>query len=195
MALSAKEQRELLERARGSEGREREAALSALIADFRPQAMAMIQRVLAGSAAGPQHAQDAWSRAVLRFISRGVDAYAGRAAPRSYFVRMAINAAIDELRRLGRETTPVEVVASETPMSLLEARQAEKQLLGRVEALRRCIEALPESYREPVTLYYLGEAGSCARCATQLGMTKSTFMQRLSRARRKLADCIREQER
>lgn len=194
MALSSAEQRQLLERIRDAEGRERDSAIAALIADFRGPAMAMIQRVLAGSAAGPQHAQDAWSRAVFRFLARGLDAYEGRAAPRSYFVRVAINAAIDELRRLGREQKEVELVQHETPVTLLETREEQRQLLRRIEVLQRCIEALPESTREPVRLYYLQQAGSCERCAASMGLSKGAFMQRLSRARRKLADCIRKQE-
>lgn len=210
--LDGSAQRRLLEIARSEAAtvEERQAALGELLADFQRPALAAISRVLAGVGAGAEHADEAWARAVFRFYTRGLEAFAGRAkapdrpaaAPRSYFVRLAINAAVDVCRQLARQPregeAKVDLVQAPdqppapTPIEALEARELALTQLRELEALRRCIASLPPKYRQPVQLYYLSQVGSCEVCAAQLGLRKDAFMQRLSRARRQLASCVGE---
>jgi RNA polymerase sigma factor (sigma-70 family) len=214
MGFDAATQRQLLATARDpSVGEaERQQALEQLLDDFRRPAMAAVMRVLHGVGVGSEHADEAWGRALFKFYTRGLAAFEGRAnapgrqaaAPRSYFVRLAINAAVDICRQLARSQRSAEpTVAGErarpapgqsaavaTPAEQIEARQGALSELAQLEALRSCVEALPPRYGEPVVLYYLDQLGSCETCAARIGISKSSFMQRLSRARRKLADCV-----
>ncbi|MCK5797692.1 MAG: hypothetical protein KAI47_10940 [Deltaproteobacteria bacterium] len=213
MALDAKEQRDLLARIRDVERPEgeRHAALGELLEDFRRPALAAIHRVLRDVGAGFEHADEAWSRAIFNFYTRGIQAFEGRAnapgrrlaAPRSYFVRLAINAAIDVHRQLARshhndensattqrEAAPGQTPATATPEEALEARESIHALSREIDALRACIAALADPYGEALTLYYLEEVGPSRACAERVGITPNAFMQRLTRARRQLAACV-----
>ena len=103
MGLSREEQLQLVERARRGDERQRERALAALLEDFRGAAMAVIHRALAAAGVGREHAEEAWLQAAFKFYSVGLERFAGRAAPRSYFVRMALNSAIDIVRAQSRQ--------------------------------------------------------------------------------------------
>lgn len=202
MALTPEEQLALLEQAREGAPRAREEAFARLLADFRPHALAVVHRALAAAGLGPDHAEEAWLQASFKFYSVGLQRFSQGAALRSYFVQIALHAAIDVVRQTYRQrTVDAEQAASLTPglraespegQALAAERQRAEQRL--IAALRECLEELPETYRAPTELYYLQEAGICEACARRLGISKQAFEQRLTRARRKLAECLRRKE-
>lgn len=185
--LSEAQQRQLVEEARGDDERRRERALAELLADWRGPALALIHRTLASAGLGHEHAEEALQAATVKYLESGLTRYRGEAAPRTYFVRIAINAALDlargARRALERGTIP------ELPV---ETRGAERRLELEAErrALQRCLAELSERLRQAVVLYYLEEAGDCEACASQLGVARSAFEQRLSRGRIALAECL-----
>ena len=170
-------------------------SLLLLLEDFRPAAMAAVAKVLASMGLGREHAEEAFQRAALRFIEVGVYSFRGDAAPRSYFVRVAISCALD----LGREAARRRQLdrSPEPPWQAVPGggRAGADVLLSAAQVrqrLSRCLKRLPKQYRAGVRRYYLEEAGDCAACAAELGISKAAFEKRLSRARRMLARCIGE---
>jgi len=189
-ALSDEQQRGLLGQVREGTAAQRERALAELLRDFRGPALAAIHKALLACGVETRvHAEEALQQAVFKFIAVGIEAYRGGAAPRTYFTRIAINAALDVARRLARmaHAAPGER-PEEGAVPSAEERINARQ---RREALEACLEGLPERYRRSVALYYLEEAGDCASCARLAGVTRAAFMQQLCRARAMLADCIR----
>ena len=188
--LGRSEQQELLERARvGTPGQRRE-ALEALLDDFHGPAMAVIHKTLAAHDVGQEHADSVLQQATVKFLARGLRDYRQDAAPRSYFYRIAINAALDTCRRVSRSRGQVGLVEavmpgrSEGPEAALLRREGAQRLLA-------CLERLAEHYRLAVELFYLDEVGDAATCAGRVGISVQAFWQRLSRARVMLADCMR----
>lgn len=77
-------------------------------------------------------------------------------------------------------------------LELLEAdweRQAARQEGGRVEALRACMENLPEASRRMLELRYFEEC-PCDEVSRALGVGLDAVYQRLSRLHRALRQCI-----
>lgn len=165
--------------------------LQQLLDDFRPPAMAAAGKVLASLGLGHEHTEEAYQRAVLRFLEVGIHSFRGEAAPRSYFVRVAISCALDLGREAARRTQ-----LDRSPAPPWQAAPGEADtLLSAAEVRRRlsrCLQKLPELYARGVRRYYLEEAGDCAMCAAEQGISKAAFEKRLSRARKLLAQCIGE---
>lgn len=188
----------LVERLRHGTERQRREAADHLLADFRGPALAVIHKTLAiHGQVGPEHAEEALQEATVKFLTRGVLAFRKQAAPRSYFCRIAINAALDICRRQGRtrwsrdgsfsDPEMLRAGRSQEPEAALQQRQLARRLV-------HCLERLAARYRQAVDLYYLNEAGDAASCAEQAGVSVEAFWQRLSRARVRLADCMRHGE-
>ncbi len=184
--LDRARQLELLEQARAGAAAARRDAIDTLLADFRGPAMAVIHKTLAAHGAGPDHAEEVLQVATVRFIARGLNAFAGKAAPSTYFCRVAINAALDACRRLAvpREPERLESAGPEGPEGALLRREGARLLWA-------CLSQLADHYRLAVELFYLDEAGDAATCAATAGVSVQAFWQRLSRARAMLADCVR----
>ena len=182
--LSPQQQRQLMQQATEGPADQRRAALERLLAAFRGPSLAVIHQTLARVGVGPDHAEEALQAAYLRFISRGLRQYDGRAAPWSYFARIAINAALDICRRHQRQAPEPDQAA--VPWQPPVDHQLEQTLAD----LRRCLEQLPAGRRQAIQLYYLQGAGTLAVCSEQLGISSAALAQRLSRARRDLADCM-----
>lgn len=190
-------QMRLLRRARGERQPERGRSLARLLADFRPAALAAIHKVLRSLGLGAEHAEEALQRAALRFIEVGVDSFRGEAAPRTYFVRIAVACALDIGREAARRQRLEKQRAAPPWLAgpaggvradeLLSAREVRRRLAG-------CLGKLAGPYRQSVRRYYLQEAGDCAACALELGISKAAFEKRLSRARVMLARCLEEGE-
>lgn len=181
-------QQRLLERAASPVPEERRAALAELLADCRGPALAAVHRALAACGAERGLADEALQEATLKLLAGGLQAFRGQAAPRTYFVRIAINAALDAARR-GARRRELSGLADRLPAG----PSAEEQLAAAQlrDALLRCLEELPPRYRQSVGLYYFEEIGDCASCARSAGVSREAFMQQISRARQRLADCLR----
>jgi RNA polymerase sigma factor (sigma-70 family) len=166
----------------------RRLALGRFLDDCRGPALCAVHRTLAACGADRRLAEEALQEATLKLLAGGLQAFRAEAAPRTYFVRIAINAALDAVRRQLRrrelgalEQQPVMAATAEEQLAAVELR----------EALRRCLDELPHRHRESVGLYYLEEVGDCAACARAAGVSRDAFMQQISRARQRLADCLR----
>jgi RNA polymerase sigma-70 factor, ECF subfamily len=61
----------------------------------------------------------------------------------------------------------------------------------KMEAMERCVEALPASLRELLALRY-GKSMSIQRVATAIGRTVASTQRALSRIRKQLAECIKQ---
>jgi RNA polymerase sigma factor (sigma-70 family) len=181
-------QQRLLERAASALPEERRAALEELLADCRGPALAAVHRVLAACNADHGLAEEALQEATLKLLAGGLQAFRGQAAPRTYFVRIAINAALDAVRRRVRRRELGDLADRLSAGPSAEEQLADAQLR---DALLRCLEELPPRYRQSVALYYLDEIGDCATCARCAGVSREAFMQQISRARQRLADCLR----
>jgi len=183
------EQKQLISLAREGDPQERRRALACLLLDFRGPALAVIHRTLASAGLGREHAEEIFQAAVLKFLNVGLSSYRGAAAPRTLFVRIALNCALDLLRLRSRERALPDSGASEEAPSPDAAAQLDARQLR--EALESCLAELSEALRTAIMAYYLEERGDCATCAAHLGVARNTLEQRLSRGRLALADCVR----
>lgn len=192
MGLDLQSQRRLLARAREGDAEERQRALETLLSDYRGPALAAIHRTLAScglrGASAAAAAEEALQEAILKFLAGGIESFRGESSPRTYFVRIALNAALDALRRSLRETDLEAASQLAGQERDVEGELAAEEL--RI-ALQRCLEVLAPLYRRSVQLYYFEEAGDCATCARIAGSSTAAFMQQLSRARLNLAECLR----
>lgn len=189
VSLTADQQRALLEEILHGEPAERRRACRALIDDVRPAAMAVIWRAVAAAGLGSVHAEEAWQQALCNFFTVGAQRYRGEASVRSYFARCALHAAIDVVRDATRRR-PLEEQHAVKPATPSCEAQLIEQRLETIEALRSCIDELPEDMALAVRLYYIEEQGSCASCAARVGISTAAFMKRLERARRRLRRCV-----
>lgn len=187
--LGRSEQQALLELASAGTPRQRRDALDTLLDDFRGPAMAVIHKTLAAHGASQGHADSVLQEAVVKFLARGLGSFRQEAAPRSYFCRIAINAALDTCRRqsragAGQGAQAVGPATPEGPEAALLRREGARRLMI-------CLGRLAEHYRLAVEAFYLEERGDAAACAGRAGISVQAFWQRLSRARVMLADCMR----
>lgn len=100
---------------------------------------------------------------------------------RAWLLQIARRSCIDHYRR----RTPDRQIPEGTP--------APPQQTGddRVKHLHRAISELPETFREPITLYYIN-GRNCSSVAKTLGVSESAVRSRLSRARLKLHEILAE---
>ena len=127
---------------------------------------------------------------------RNLSGFAGRARFSTWLIRIAINGALDRLRKSGR-FVPFDPTLAETRARLLHARdvarardpeqQTSERELGRM--LEVAIEALPAPYRTAYVLRELEDmpAGDVAEC---LGVEEATVKTRVHRAKRMLREAL-----
>lgn len=95
-------------------------------------------------------------------------------------------------RELGRRPTPFSPKTVETILDVFERRMSSTAPASqKLEALERCVEALPPRWRELLGLRYF-DGLSLAEMAGRIGGTLGATQRSLSRARIRLADCIRQ---
>jgi RNA polymerase sigma-70 factor (ECF subfamily) len=68
-------------------------------------------------------------------------------------------------------------------------RQSGDTFDDKLEALRDCVQTLPEHYREPIRLRYCEDL-SVGGLAERLGLVAETVKKRLQRAKARLLDCL-----
>lgn len=101
----------------------------------------------------------------------------------AYLKTLAVNGAIDRLRRRRPVTDTDQLAATATPESELEAGE-------RARALRDAVATLPERDATLFSLYYLADL-SQAEIGRQLDMTGNAVGVALHRVRRRLSDDLR----
>ena len=115
---------------------------------------------------------------------RKLDSFEGRARFSTWLIRIAVNQAIDRLRRTGR-FVPFDPTLEEALARLIDARAAAESH----RVLEGAIEALPTPYRLAYVLRELEgmETGEVADC---LGVEDGTVETRVHRARRLLREAL-----
>ena len=110
---------------------------------------------------------------------------------RSWLCRIARNLTYDSMRRQGREPIHKAVSLEEIQESPAPELLPSDYTISREEEaiLWRSIERIPESYREPLVLYYR-EHQSVENVAAALDLTEDAVKQRLSRGRKLLREQV-----
>lgn len=105
---------------------------------------------------------------------------------------VAVKEVLQARRESGRRPTPFSPEAVQAILEALDRQEAiQKDASGQFEALERCIEALPRRWRQLIDLRYAD--GLClSDMATRINRTFAATQRDLSRARRQLADCVKQ---
>jgi RNA polymerase sigma-70 factor (ECF subfamily) len=160
-------------------------ALEHLLAEARPKLLALAMRVLGDA----DEAEDAVQEAMVK-VWRNLGRFEGRAAFTTWLHRIAVNAALDRLRRRG-----IVHVASGTPdehhhdASEMPLPETPERIFARAETavvVRQAMTRLSETHGEALRLCDL-EGESYATIAEVTACPLGTVMSRLFHARRKLA--------
>jgi RNA polymerase sigma-70 factor (ECF subfamily) len=166
------------------------AALERLLAEARPKLLSLAMRVLNDA----DEAEDAVQDAMIK-VWRNLGRFEGRAAFTTWLHRIAVNAALDRLRRRGsvplsagepdeHHHDTAELALPETP----------ERIFARAETavvVRRAMGQLSETHGEALRLCDL-EGESYATIAEVTECPLGTVMSRLFHARRKLARALTE---
>jgi RNA polymerase sigma-70 factor (ECF subfamily) len=166
------------------------AALERLLAEARPKLLSLAMRVLNDA----DEAEDAVQDAMIK-VWRNLGRFEGRAAFTTWLHRIAVNAALDRLRRRGsvplsagepdeHHHDTAERALPETP----------ERIFARAETavvVRRAMGQLSETHGEALRLCDL-EGESYATIAEVTECPLGTVMSRLFHARRKLARALTE---
>lgn len=111
---------------------------------------------------------------------------------KAWLYRVAVNLCMDKKRRDKRETPVDEESFFDLPSSdeatlpELSALDAEQK-----KTLRDAIDALPEIYRQTVTLHYFSEL-PYEQIASLMGVSEGTVKSRMSRAKERLYESLRK---
>jgi len=160
-------------------------ALERLLAEARPKLLALAMRVLGDT----DEAEDAVQDATIK-VWRNLGRFEGRAAFTTWLHRIAVNAALDRLRRRG--TVPLAVGTPDEHHhdgSQLPVPETPERIYARAETavvVRRAMAQLSETHGEALRLCDL-EGESYATIAAVTECPLGTVMSRLFHARRKLA--------
>ena len=111
----------------------------------------------------------------------------GQAGP--WLRAIARNLVRNELRKSRRRRRIVNVDLTEAMLAESTENDAEYWSDGWLEALRHCVEQLPEHSRRLVNLRY-GDGHSAAQVAADVGKTAVAVRQALARLRKLLRDCV-----
>ncbi|MCP3980128.1 MAG: sigma-70 family RNA polymerase sigma factor [bacterium] len=122
-------------------------------------------------------AEDMVQEAFLR-IHRKLDRYDERSRFSSWMFTVATRVFISETRRV----RPGWLFADEDSLARAAAPTKDPDSGMRDELVRRAVLALPEKYRDAVTLYYFHEQ-DVEQAATSLGIATGTLKSRLHRGR------------
>jgi RNA polymerase sigma-70 factor (ECF subfamily) len=160
-------------------------ALERLLAEARPKMFALAMRVLSNA----DDAEDAVQDAMIK-VWRNIRRFEGRAAFSTWLHRIAVNAALDRLRRRGNLHISADA-PDEHPHEAAEATLPEtpERICARAETavvVRRAMAQLSDTHGEALRLCDL-EGESYATIAEVTECPIGTVMSRLFHARRKLA--------
>ncbi len=167
-------------------------AFNALVLRFQDSVYGLTLRMLGDPAAAEDVTQDAFIRAWQRF-----ETYRGGSF-RSWLFTIAANRARDELRRRVRRPSMSLDEARDDPeradLDPVDSGPSAQDLVEQGElraALERALRTLPDDWREIVILADV-QGLDYAEVATVTGVPVGTVKSRLSRARGRLRDVIRE---
>jgi len=111
-----------------------------------------------------------------------LDTLRDRSRVRGWLLQIARRTCIDHHRRRTTELQAAQAAAAER-------RHVDRRVLR----IHKAISRLPDTYREPITLFYL-DGRDCQGVAQALGISETAVRSRLSRARLQLHEILREDE-
>jgi RNA polymerase sigma-70 factor (ECF subfamily) len=153
-------------------------AIRALYDRYSPRVYAVVRRIAADDDLAQDYAQEAWIRAI-----RALPTFRGDARFSTWLHRIAVNAALQSLRKLdarSKRETPVSEdvpVAPEHADSLLQKR------------LQRALDQLPEGMRQVLILHDV-EGYTHEEIGDVLGVTSGTSKSQLFKARAKMRSLL-----
>jgi RNA polymerase sigma-70 factor, ECF subfamily len=156
-------------------------ALEALLDRHLDRLHAVCRRIC-----GPADALDATQDALIA-IARSIDRFDGRAAFTTWSHRIAVNAALDELRRARRRGVPASDVLDRTDPPAPAGRGPDRVLDRMV--LDDALAALPDEYRTAVVLRDVADL-EYTEIAAVLEVPIGTVRSRIARGRAALADAL-----
>jgi RNA polymerase sigma-70 factor (ECF subfamily) len=156
-------------------------ALEALLDRHADRVHAICRRIVTN----PEDALDATQEALIA-ITRGIRRFDGRSAFTTWLYRVATNAALDELRRLGRRPVPRDVPIDATTPSGADAVDARLDV-------DRALAEVPEEFRTAVVLRDLADL-DYPEIAGVLGVPVGTVKSRIARGRRALKRALGNQD-
>lgn len=111
---------------------------------------------------------------------------------RAWLYRVAVNLALDIKRRQKREY-PVDELPERESTALYDMPEPSAISADQRRMVRQAIERLPHIYSEAVMLHYYSGM-TCAQIAALTGATEGTIKSRISRARARLLELLKEGE-
>jgi RNA polymerase sigma-70 factor (ECF subfamily) len=153
-------------------------ALDALLARHVDRLFAVCRRVC-----GPDAAADATQHALLS-ITRSIGRFDGRAAFTTWSHRIAVNAALDEVRRQRRSAVPASDVLARHDV-VAPGGSGPERVVDRLD-LDAALAALPDEFRVAVVLRDVADL-EYAEIARTLGVPIGTVRSRIARGRAALA--------
>jgi RNA polymerase sigma-70 factor (ECF subfamily) len=153
-------------------------AIRALYDRYSPRVYAVVRRIAADDDLAQDYAQEAWIRAI-----RALPTFRGDARFSTWLHRIAVNAALQSLRKAdarSKRETPVSEdvpVAPEHADSLLQKR------------LQRALDLLPEGMRQVLILHDV-EGYTHEEIGDVLGVTSGTSKSQLFKARAKMRSLL-----
>lgn len=175
-ATLAQSERDLITQAQGGD----RGAFGELVRRHREGVVNVVYRMCGDAHLAEDAAQEAFVRAWQR-----LHAYRPRSPFRNWVYRIAVNAALDVLRRQ-RETLDVDTLPLATPNQGPEAALESKE---RSEQVRQAVLALPPASRGVLVLREYEEL-SYREIADTLNVPIGTVMSRLSYARKRLREML-----
>ncbi len=163
-----------------AQGGDRE-AFCELVRRYRLQAVDVVYRMCGDSALAEDAAQMAFIRAWQHLAS-----FQPRATFRSWLYRIAVNAALDAIRK-EKPGDDIEEIELAAPGERMEARVEQRE---RAQIVRKAILALPEAARAVLVLREY-RALSYHEIADALDIPLGTVMSRLNYARTRLEEILR----
>ena len=165
---------ELIERARRGEVE----AIRRLYESHADRVLTVIRRIVTDRASAEDVAQEVWIHAI-----RGLTSFRGESRFTTWLHRIAVNGALQRLRRKRREGREVPI-----PISLTDGRRAPDPLLS--VRLERALARIPDRMRTVLVLHDV-EGFTHEEIGEMLGVTAGTSKSQLFKARAKMRVLLR----
>ncbi|MEQ1856746.1 MAG: sigma-70 family RNA polymerase sigma factor [Longimicrobiales bacterium] len=149
-------------------------AIRTLYDRYAPRVYAVVRRIAADDDAAQDYAQEAWIRAV-----RALPTFRGDARFSTWLHRIAVNAALQALRKADTRNRREEDAVDDVPVG---PRHADSLLQKRLED---ALDTLPEGMREVLILHDV-EGYTHEEIGDVLGVTSGTSKSQLFKARAKM---------
>ena len=153
-------------------------AIRALYDRYAPRVYAIVRRIAADDDLAQDYAQEAWIRAV-----RALPTFRGDARFSTWLHRIAVNAALQSLRKADTRAKREERSSEDVPVG---PGHADSLLQKRLE---RALDALPEGMREVLILHDV-EGYTHEEIGDALGVTSGTSKSQLFKARAKMRSLL-----